>query len=61
VFKREGDKVRLFLASEMTKEMADPGQDPRDAPGMATLGRASITALADAATIGIPSSVIVSC
>jgi hypothetical protein len=44
VFKRDGDKVRVFLASEMTKEMADPGQDPRDAPGMATLGRSSITA-----------------
>ena len=28
VFTRDGDKVRLFWASEMTSEMADPGQDP---------------------------------
>lgn len=35
VFKREGDEVRLFWASEMTKAMADPGQDPRDAPDIA--------------------------
>ena len=37
VFKREGDKVRLFWASEMSREMADPGQDPRDAPDIASL------------------------
>lgn len=37
VFKRDGDKVRLFWASEMTKEMADPGQDPRDSPDLASL------------------------
>jgi predicted dithiol-disulfide oxidoreductase (DUF899 family) len=37
VFKREGDEVRLFWASEMTLEMADPGQDPRDAPDLAAL------------------------
>jgi predicted dithiol-disulfide oxidoreductase (DUF899 family) len=37
VFKREGDTVRLFWASEMTAEMADPGQDPRDAPDLAAL------------------------
>jgi predicted dithiol-disulfide oxidoreductase (DUF899 family) len=37
VFRREGDKVRLFWASEMTKEMADAGQDPRDAPDIASL------------------------
>jgi predicted dithiol-disulfide oxidoreductase (DUF899 family) len=37
VFKRDSDKVRLFWASEMTKEMADPGQDPRDAPDIASL------------------------
>ncbi|MGA7682395.1 MAG: DUF899 family protein [Pseudolabrys sp.] len=37
VFKRDGDKVRLFWASEMTKELADPGQDPRDAPDIASL------------------------
>ena len=41
VFKRDGDpkngKVRLFWASEMTFDMADPGQDPRDAPDIASL------------------------
>jgi predicted dithiol-disulfide oxidoreductase (DUF899 family) len=37
VFKRDGDKVRLFWASEMTMDMADPGQDPRDAPDIAAL------------------------
>ncbi|MBP7702013.1 MAG: DUF899 family protein [Phenylobacterium sp.] len=37
VFKRERDQVRLFWASEMTLEMADPGQDPRDAPDVAAL------------------------
>ncbi len=37
VYKRDGDQVRLFWASEMTKEMADPGQDPRDAPDLASL------------------------
>ena len=37
VFRRDGDHVRLFWASEMTKEMADPGQDPRDAPDIASL------------------------
>jgi predicted dithiol-disulfide oxidoreductase (DUF899 family) len=37
VFRREGDEVRLFWSSEMTKEMADPGQDPRDAPDIASL------------------------
>jgi predicted dithiol-disulfide oxidoreductase (DUF899 family) len=37
VFKRDGDEVRLFWASEMTAEMADPGQDPRDAPDIASL------------------------
>jgi predicted dithiol-disulfide oxidoreductase (DUF899 family) len=37
VFRREGDTVRLFWASEMTGEMADPGQDPRDAPDIASL------------------------
>jgi predicted dithiol-disulfide oxidoreductase (DUF899 family) len=29
VFKRDGDKARLFWASEMSGAMADPGQDPR--------------------------------
>ena len=37
VFQRDGDEVRLFWASEMTGEMADPGQDPRDAPDIAAL------------------------
>jgi predicted dithiol-disulfide oxidoreductase (DUF899 family) len=37
VFRREGNTVRLFWASEMSKEMADPGQDPRDAPDIASL------------------------
>lgn len=37
VFRRDGDQVRLFWASEMTLEMADPGQDPRDAPDVAAL------------------------
>jgi len=37
VFQRDGNKVRLFWASEMRKEMADPGQDPRDAPDIASL------------------------
>jgi predicted dithiol-disulfide oxidoreductase (DUF899 family) len=37
VFKRDGDQVRLFWKSEMTAEMADPDQDPRDAPDIAPL------------------------
>lgn len=37
VYQREGDEVRLFWASEMTAEMADPGQDPRGAPDIASL------------------------
>jgi predicted dithiol-disulfide oxidoreductase (DUF899 family) len=37
VYRRDGDKVRLFWASEMSKEMADPSQDPRDAPDIASL------------------------
>jgi predicted dithiol-disulfide oxidoreductase (DUF899 family) len=37
VFKRDGDKVRLFWSSGMTMEMGDPGQDPRDAPDIASL------------------------
>jgi predicted dithiol-disulfide oxidoreductase (DUF899 family) len=37
VFARDGDKVRLFWASEMTGEMADAGQDARDAPDIASL------------------------
>jgi predicted dithiol-disulfide oxidoreductase (DUF899 family) len=37
IYKRDGDKVRLFWMSEMANEMADPGQDPRDAPDIAPL------------------------
>ncbi|HEX7782833.1 MAG TPA: DUF899 family protein [Sphingobium sp.] len=37
VFRKDGDAVRLFWASEMTMDMADPGQDPRDAPDIAAL------------------------
>jgi predicted dithiol-disulfide oxidoreductase (DUF899 family) len=37
VFKRDGDTARLFWASGMRREMADPGQDPRDAPDIASL------------------------
>jgi predicted dithiol-disulfide oxidoreductase (DUF899 family) len=37
VFRRDGDTVRLFWASEMTGQMADPGQDPRDSPDIASL------------------------
>lgn len=33
----DSGQVRLFWASEMTKEMADPGQDPRDAPDLGVL------------------------
>src|SRR3954447_11624954 len=28
VYRRDGDKARLFWAAEMSGEMADPGQDP---------------------------------
>ncbi len=37
VYKRDGNKVRLFWSAEMTREMADPGQDPRQAPDVASL------------------------
>jgi predicted dithiol-disulfide oxidoreductase (DUF899 family) len=37
VYQRDGDQVRLFWASQMTQDMADPGQDPRDAPDVASL------------------------
>jgi predicted dithiol-disulfide oxidoreductase (DUF899 family) len=37
VYQRDGDTVRLFWASAMAKDMADPGQDPRDAPDIAAL------------------------
>jgi predicted dithiol-disulfide oxidoreductase (DUF899 family) len=37
VYQRDGDKVRLFWNGGMTGEMADPGQDPRGAPDIASL------------------------
>lgn len=37
VFKRNGSGIRLFWKSDMTPQMADPGQDPRDAPDVASL------------------------
>ncbi len=37
VFRKDGDTVRLFWASEVNGEMADPGQDPRDGPDVASL------------------------
>jgi predicted dithiol-disulfide oxidoreductase (DUF899 family) len=37
VFRKDGDKVRLFWSSGIGFEMADPGQDPRDAPDIASL------------------------
>jgi predicted dithiol-disulfide oxidoreductase (DUF899 family) len=37
VFTKDGNAVRLFWAAEMKREMADPGQDPRDAPDIASL------------------------
>ena len=37
MFARDGDKVRLFWAAEMTPEMADPSEDPRTAPDIASL------------------------
>ena len=37
IYRHEGDKVRLFWSSAMKLTMADPGQDPRDAPDIASL------------------------
>jgi predicted dithiol-disulfide oxidoreductase (DUF899 family) len=37
VYQRDGDKVRLFWSAQMTRDMADPGQDPRTAPDIAPL------------------------
>ncbi|HKY79886.1 MAG TPA: DUF899 family protein [Sphingobium sp.] len=37
VFRRDGEEVRLFWMSEMGFDMADPGQDARDAPDIAAL------------------------
>jgi predicted dithiol-disulfide oxidoreductase (DUF899 family) len=35
VFKKDGEKVRLFWADEIGDGMEDPGQDPRGAPELA--------------------------
>lgn len=37
VFAKAGDDVRLFWSSAQTMATADPGQDPRDAPDIASL------------------------
>jgi predicted dithiol-disulfide oxidoreductase (DUF899 family) len=37
IFQRDDKGVRLFWMSGMRQEMADPGQDPRDAPDIASL------------------------
>jgi len=37
VFRKDGPSVRLFWMSQMRGEMADPGQDPRDFPDIASL------------------------
>lgn len=37
VYRKSGATVRLFWSSEMSRAMADPGQDPRDAPDIASL------------------------
>ncbi len=37
VYRLDGDRVRVFWSSAMTRDMADPGQDPRDAPDIASL------------------------
>lgn len=37
VYRRDGDRVRLFYGAEMPMDAADPGQDPRTAPDIAPL------------------------
>ncbi|WP_232495509.1 DUF899 family protein [Novosphingobium kaempferiae] len=37
VYQRDGDAVRAFYSAEMPAEAADPGQDPRTAPDIASL------------------------
>lgn len=37
VYRKDGDKIRLFYSAEMPFEAADPGQDPRSAPDIAPL------------------------
>lgn len=47
--------LRLFWASEMSFEMADPGQDPRDAPDIASLWSVLDLTLKDVGLTGIRS------
>ena len=37
VYRKDGDRVRLFYSAEMPFEAADPGQDPRTAPDIPPL------------------------
>ena len=37
VFRKDADEVRLFWSSAQSMATADPGQDPRDAPDIASL------------------------
>lgn len=37
VYQKDGDAIRLFYRAEMPMAAADPGQDPRTAPDIATL------------------------
>jgi predicted dithiol-disulfide oxidoreductase (DUF899 family) len=37
VYQKDGDKVRVFYSAEMPAQAADPGQDPRTAPDIASL------------------------
>lgn len=37
MFRKDGDKVRLFWVGEMTGEMADEGKDPRGGVDLAPL------------------------
>lgn len=37
VYRKDGGKVRIFYGAEMPAEAADPGQDPRTAPDIASL------------------------
>ena len=55
VFKRDGDKVRLFWSAGMTPEMADPGQDRARLPISPRCGRSSTSRPAGAARPGIRS------
>ena len=37
VFQKNGSDVRLFWRGEMTKEMAEPGKDPRGGPDIGSV------------------------